>query len=163
MTGRIKEVEFTPTLTAGAYTANDVLFETMELKGVLRPGRFSRIVAAQVIDKDDQAVGLELVFFRRNVALGTLNGAVAITDANAEYIGCIIEMDDYVDLIGSQYGIAESISGAHQGLHSASWSFISNDGNDTPAESVWVAGITRGTPTHTVNGLVFHIYVEEMH
>ncbi len=154
----LKRTRFTPTLTAGAYSANDVLFATMELPNILEPGTSGRIVSLNVLDKDDQGVQMELYFLKSNVALGTLNGAVSISDANAEEITCVVEIDDYVDLINSQYGTGESINGLHQGLHSASWPMIYTD--TSAGTSVWVAGVTRGTPTHTASGLIFEIWVD---
>jgi hypothetical protein len=156
--GRLRRVTFTPTLTAGAYSANDVLFETVALVGALPYGGRGRVVSINVHDADDQGQDMVLFFLRSNVALGTLNAPITITDANAKFITGAVEIESWLDLVNSQFGIGESSVGtAHQGLGSAGYiSVEAVDGGTT----IYCAGMTLGTPTHTVAGLTFDVWFE---
>jgi hypothetical protein len=98
---------------------------------------------------------MRLYFLRSDVALGTLNSPISISDANNEQITCAVEIDDYEDLVGSQLGLGESVLGtAHQGLGDNI--MLEFDANGY----TYVAAKTEGTPTHTASGLVIDLFVE---
>ena len=128
--------------TSGAYAAGDVLADTQAVSNALRiingNGLLNSVV---VIDEDDQNQPLDLVFLSANVSIGTENSAVSVTDANARNILGIVRVNasDFVDLGGVAVA---TITGLTLGLQAAS---------GTP--DLYVAAITRGTPTHTAAGL----------
>lgn len=128
--------------TSAAYASGDVLADTQVVSNAMRiingNGLLNSIV---VIDEDDQNQALDLVFMSANVSLGTENSAPSITDANARNILGIVRVNasDFVDLGGVDVA---TITGLTLGLQAAS---------GTP--DLYVAAITRGTPTHTAAGL----------
>jgi hypothetical protein len=135
-------VAFT-TLNADAYDAGDVLAATQEVADAVRfPGGTGILQSLLIVDGDDQAAAITTVYiFQSNVALGTEDSAVSITDANAlEILGIIvIAVADWTDLINSKAA------------------FKSNLGIPIKAEadstSIYIALQTAGTPTQTSLGM----------
>lgn len=137
-------VEITATLdNSGAYAAGDVLFDTQEIAGAARVnGGVVILQSITILDKDDQAAEVDLVFLEANTSIGTENSAVSISDANAEDILGIVNIptDDYTDLVASQVATTTAV-----GLEMKA---------AAGTTSLYVAGITRGTPTHSASGMV---------
>lgn len=135
-------VTVTPTLDTSAYAAGDVLFDTTAIANAVRvSGGRAELVSIQVLDEDDQtAAVLDLYFLRSNVSLGTFNVAPAITDANArEILGYYsFASGDFKDLGGSKVATARNV-----GLILA----------PTTGTTLYVAGVTAGTPTQTASGI----------
>jgi len=132
----VKEV--TPVLDTALYAANDVLFVPIEITDVGRvAGGNVMLNGVLALDEDyETAFAFDLVFLRSNVALGTLNAGVSITDANAaEIVGVVkIAETDVEDLVNSRLYFRHDL----------------NVQMKLAAEtrSLWVAGILRsGTPT----------------
>lgn len=139
--GASEVVEVALTVDTSIYAAGDVLSDTAAFTGVPVNGGRARLVSLAVIDEDDQGAALDLIFFSANVSLGTKNLPPDISDANARNVlGHVsIAGTDYVDLGGVRVATK---SGLDLLLESAAGS-----------KSVYVGSITRGTPTHTANGL----------
>lgn len=138
----VKDV--TPVLDTNAYADNDVLFVPIVIPGAFRePGGIRVLQSIVVLDGDDQAVDMDLVFFNASATLGTINAAVSISDADAaKIIGYVrlVAADDANDLINS-YVYAKS--GIGQVLKAASGQ-----------TDLYVAGIVRsGTPTFSAAGM----------
>lgn len=97
----------TPTLDTNATTAGDVLCAPFEITGVDFSRNFIRgfINGIWLLDKSDQGAQLDLVLFNSSTAsLGTAGSAISISDADAEKIMAVIniQVGDYTDLVGSQ-------------------------------------------------------------
>ena len=85
-------IKINPTQVAADADDNDVIFDWTELSGAsLANGRATRLVSVGILDSDDSAAGVELVFCRGEgdsgtaptaaQALGTANDVVNITAA----------------------------------------------------------------------------------
>lgn len=140
-----------PTLDASAYAANDVLFTATEIPSAVYAGKAALLAGVTVIDKDDQAAaGLDLYFFTVGTAsMGARNApATSISDADAEeFLGRVsIASADWEDVGGAK--IARVNAGN-----------IPLIGEGSPGTSIWVIGVTRGTPTPSVNGLVIRPFI----
>ncbi|PTX99161.1 hypothetical protein DB345_01950 [Spartobacteria bacterium LR76] len=144
-------VDFVPTLDTSAYAAGDVLFDrtVLDIGNYANPGQNAvqkirgRILSVGVLDKDDQGVAMDLYFLKADVSLGTANAAPSITDANAENIVGFVTATASKDLGGCRYGQADcDIRFAITG------------------ESLYLAGVTQGAPTHSDSGLKFRIVFE---
>jgi len=136
----------TPVCDTSAYTAGDVLFPTTAIT-IASGAQACRgtIRFAGVLDKDDQtAQTITLWFLRSNVALGTANSAISITDTNAEEIvgKCTVTTSD--DLILSKFGQADGLA----------IPFNLSSG------TLYVAATTAGTPTQIASGIVVRIGLE---
>ncbi len=148
---RTVTVDFVPTLDTSAYSAGDVLFDRslLDVGNYANPGQNAlqkirgRVLLVGVLDKDDQGVAMDLYFLKADVSLGTVNAAPAITDANAEHILGFVTATASKDLGGCRFGQADcdirfSVTG----------------------ETLYLAGVTQGAPTHTASGLKFRIVLE---
>ena len=88
-------------LDTAVYADGDLLCQAVELVDVCAPNFPAFIVSATLLDYDDQAGDLTLVFFRANPGhLGAINAAMAINNAQAEMVLCVISIAtaDYTDL-----------------------------------------------------------------
>lgn len=138
--------EVTLSLAAATYTQHDVLAATQVLTACMRKdGGTGVIHSIHLLDQDDQGMALDLVFLRTNVALGSEESAVSITDAHADEILGIVEIlaGDYVDLINSQ-----SVTKTNVGI------VVDAAGG---AGDLYIAAITRDTPTHTGSGITVKV------
>ena len=140
--------ELALTLDTNAYADGDVLAATQEIENVMGMDEGGGMIQSVVVhDFSDQAQALDLVFFRSNVALGTENAAVSITDANALEIVGIVEIaaSDYVDLANSQHAYKNNLGIAFQ--------------CDSGATSLFVAAVSRGTGTYAADGITIKVGV----
>lgn len=143
-------IEVTLTLDTLAYVAGDVLSDTAAIpNAVARNGGAARLHSIAVIDEDDQGAALDLVFFAANRSLGTKNSPPSISDADArDALGHVsVVTGDYVDLGGVRVATKSAIALVLEA--------------SAASRDVYVATITRGTPTHTANGLKLRIGLEQ--
>jgi hypothetical protein len=136
----------TLSLDTNAYASADVLAATQELANAVRVSAGTGIIQSiRLNDKDDQGGALELVFLKTNVALGTENAAVSITDANADQIIGIVKVasSDYVDVGGAQIVTKTNVGLAIEAAAGAT--------------SIYVAAISRDTKTYTAAGITLMI------
>lgn len=146
----------TPVCDTAAYAVGDVLFTATEIPNALVVGGSVALLAGvRVIDKDDNAAaGMDLYFFSKPaVSMGTLNAAATnITDADADFfLGKVsIAAGDWEDVGGAKWANATLTPGKQIPV-------LSEDGVKTT--SVWVIGVTRGTPTQTASGLVLRPFI----
>lgn len=124
----ISFVSLVPTVDTSIYTANDVLFASTRILSNGALGKLEQVVA---IDKVDQAAGMELFFTTAQVAAGSLNGACAISDADALNIVARVTIGnaDFVDLGGCRVAYAKDL-------------------DIMVPTPLWVFGLTLGTPTY---------------
>ncbi len=96
-----------------------------------------------MLDKADQKSILDVVFLNANTTLGTLNAAVSVNDTDAETVLATVQVvaADYCDLVGS--AVATKILASPLGLVPA-----------TTSQSIWVALVSRGTPTYAAASAV---------
>lgn len=145
--GRV--LSLTPTCEASSLDANDVIFATEEIPAAfLRHGGQLLLTSVTVLDFADQGQAIDLVFLDSDVAVGTEDAAVSITDANAaKVLGVVsITTSDYADHIANQVATVRNV-----GL------LMQADGSST---SLYVAGVTRsGTPTYGASGLTIKLGV----
>lgn len=136
--------ELTFSLDTSAYAANDVLADRQEITNVLREVGLGAVLTDLVIlDKDDNtAAAMDVYFLNADVALGTENAAISITDANAEYILGVVSIaaGDWKDLINSKLAHIRNINMVVKGVSGST--------------SIYVALVTAGTPTQTASGIV---------
>jgi len=139
-------VDITLSLDTNIYASGDVLAATQEVAGAVRlVGGTGVIQSLVVLDKDDLALALDIVFLQTNVSIGTENDAVSITDTNAGQILGIVEIaaSDYVDLVGSQLATMGSLSILAKAA--------------TISTSLFVAAISRAAGTYSAAGITLKI------
>lgn len=139
--GEGKLTIITPVLDTSVYASGDVLFVPIAFNGARVAGGRSYLQSLVVVDSDDQGNPMEFYFFSEAVTLGTLNAAPSISDADAlKFLGMVsVSTGDWIDLGGVRVATLRGI-----GLMMVPKSDSTN---------LYVAGITRSTPTHTASGL----------
>lgn len=148
--GSTKTVDVTFSLdTSGAYASGDVLADAQIIAACMRANNATGVLSGFTLhDEDDQGIELDVVFLSANVSIGTENAAVSITDANARNILGIVNVaaTDWKDLGGVR--VATKLNVNVPILPA------------TDTDDVYVALITRGTPTHTASGIRgrFHFF-----
>ncbi len=122
----------------------DVAFDTQEVAGFSTAANITSILqSVTVIDVDDQGVGIDLIFFNANTSLGTENSAPDVDDTEAQNIIGRVQVG-----AGSFYDVGESKIACVYGI---GLPMKAGTGG-----SVWMAGISRGTPTYAGG----HIYIK---
>jgi len=143
-------IEVTLSLNTGIYASGDVLADTQVVAGATRhKDGYGKIIAAVVLDKDAQAQGLDLIFLKANVSLGTENSAPSMSDADAEnLLGAIeVESGDFVDLTNNQIALAGDL---YVPIVAASGT-----------SDIYMAAMSRGTGTYTASGIVVQLFIEQ--
>jgi hypothetical protein len=138
-------VDLTLSLDTSAYADGDVLAEAQELTNAVRESGGSGVLQSiVVVDQNDQGEALDVVIADSSITLGTENGAVSISDADAAKILGIVEVvaSDYVDLVNSQLATKNGLG-------------ISVEASGS--SSLYVGAISRGTGTYTASGIVLRI------
>ena len=75
-----------------AYASGDVLADRQEIASVgLANGAGGVIQSIVLLDQDDQAQAMDIVFLNSDVSLGTENAAVSIADSDADKIIGIVD------------------------------------------------------------------------
>lgn len=139
----IQIFEVKPTLDTVAYTAGDTLFVTTEILNAFIGSHGNALLHSVCInDKDDVESQIDLVFLRSNTNIGIINNAPSIADASADEIIAIVPCSTMYDMGGCRILIANTVG---QTVYCSS------------GQSLWVAGITRGAPTHSAAGLTIKI------
>lgn len=139
-------IEVTLSLDTSAYADGDVLADTQEVASAVRVAAGTGVIHSLVVlDKDDQAQALDVVFLKTNVSIGTENSAVSVSDTNADEILGVVEVatDDYVDLTNSQIVTKTSVGIVIEAASGAT--------------SIFVAAISRGTGTYSASGITLKI------
>ena len=97
-------------LDVAAYADGDLLCQAVEVPSVCVENYPAFLESVTVLDYDDQGGAITLVFFDQNPgSLGAVNAAMAISDAQAEMVLCVVEVasGDYTDLGDQQIGQPE--------------------------------------------------------
>ena len=141
-------IEVVLSLDTNIYASGDVLAAMQEVTNVMRKeGGQATLRSIQMVDKDDQAKELDLVFMNSSGSIGTENAAVSISDDDADKIAGVVSIvaANYVDLLTSQI-VTVPEGDANILMESASGS-----------KSIYVGAISRGTPTHTASGITLKL------
>lgn len=143
-------IEFTFSCDASALADNDIAADFQEVTGFFsKAGETATIHSLTLIDETDQGVELDILCSRTGGTLGSENGAINISDANADEVQRVaaIATADYVDLINSQIATKTNLG------------VVVGGGAST---SLWFGLIVRsGTPTFTATSVKVKMYVTQ--
>lgn len=147
-----KIVPVTLSLDTSAYANGDVLAATQVVDGALRITNGTGVLESiAVLDEDDQtAYAFDVYILSANVALGTENAAISITDANARNILGVVSFAaaDAKDLINSKLYYKSNLGIPLVAI------------TDTDDIAVAVAVLT-GTPTHSASGVTMRLGIRQ--
>lgn len=142
-------IDVTLSAHTGANSDNDVIAAPQEVTNFFRyPGGTAFVHTIVLLDGDDQAQDIELVFLNADGSVGAEDAAYAPTDAVAATI------------LGSVLIAASEYSDANTS-HTATKTNVGLLMKAASAQtSVWIAAVCRsGTPTYTAAGLKLKIGV----
>lgn len=145
-------IDFTPVLETGALAAHDVFSTAGEIAGFFPDVQSAvKLVSVIALDGDDQNAVFDLIFSNATITIGTLNGAINVSDADAaKIVGyVVVASGDSNDTINSRLFAKNDIN-----------QIMKPSGLTT---SVWLSLICRsGTPTYTVSGMKLKIGYESV-
>ena len=142
-------VSVTFSLDTSAYASGDVLADTQAITDAFRGRNQVLLASLLLLDKDDQAGALDILFLRSNTSIGTENAAYSPTDAVAAEILAVVEIAaaDYYDMTNNQIVQKTLNDGAGMGM-------MLTPGPGEIDHNLYVAAVSRGAKTYTASGLV---------
>lgn len=146
-----------PVLDTAAYASGDVLFVATEIANAAYDGRPALLASVTLIDRDDVGAALDLYFFSESVSMGAINAASGgLSDAHAsEFLGRVtVAAGDWEDVGGARIAHVAVPGNRPLGLRGDA-----QGASVAGMRSVWMVGVTRGTPTHTAAGLIIRPFV----
>ena len=104
-------IDVTLTTDAAAHGNNDVIAQSIEIpNAVAVEGGSAIIQSIMILDEDDEAPSIDLIFQTDNTALASDEGEIVnISDANARNILGFVNVSNYTDLLNCQVGIKTNI------------------------------------------------------
>lgn len=149
--GRLVLVSQTPTITAGAYTANDALGGLLTFANVVDPDtRTGRIVLAQIIDKAGQSAATDIFLFDATFTATADNAAFPTTSPTEAFIGtnCI--------------GLVSVAAADYKAYSGGSVAVVQMDRRLVlPTTTLYAQAVTRGTPTYAATSdIIIRLTVE---
>lgn len=140
-------IEADLTVDTAQYADNDLMANPVELPNAIYNNEACLVRSVEVIDYDDQGATFSLLFFGENPGnLGTLNAAMAITDAQADQCLGFVTVDSYEDVGAQQIGTEANVELILRPI----------DGNT----SLWLAAISGGTPTYASGKMKVRVGLE---
>ena len=152
-------IDVTPSLDAGnVYADEDILFDITAVSNAVLQGGASILESLVVVDKDDEGAAFDIYFVDNSAAIANANAAEAATDA--ELSGVLTKVSiaagDYVDLANGQI-VVKSATAGDAGMGAVLAPATSTN------TSVWIFGVSQGTPTYTAaDDLVLRIGLRKL-
>lgn len=161
-----KVIRVTPTLSTDAYADHDVFFATTEIpNAVLGLGGTSKLIGITILNEDDVAQNLDIVFMQVDKDLGTINASVGSGSlwtnalAKAAKVLGIVKVkwtDNTVDLINNLVHTTRAGDASTNGEGFPM--LLQAEGDST---SVYFAAVSRsGTPTTAADDYEFIFHIE---
>ena len=158
-------IRVTPTLSTDAYANNDVFFNATEIpNAVSNRGGVSRLVSFSILNEDDVAHDIDIVFMQVQTNLGTINDAVGSgslwTNAlakSAKVIGIVkVDWSDATtDLVNN---LVFTSTHSNAGVEPELPMLWQAEGGST---SIYFSAVSRGgTPTCAADDYEFIFHVE---
>lgn len=138
-------IQVTPVLDTSAYTSGDLLFVPIAItSAAIATGGAVELVSCIVTDEDEQNQAIDLYVTNLSTTWGTINNAVAATDALSRGLQAYIPIAaaDYKDI--GDAGVAMPATSKNIGA------ICETSGS----ANLYLVGICRsGTPTYTASGI----------
>ena len=149
MIGNTRRKTVTPVLDTSAYADGDQVSTLQTIDGLMSPRGEGELVLVTVLDKANQKVALDLFFFDGSVTVAADNAAFTITDTDME--SCIA----VVNVLASDYDAVSTTNGfatvaVPRGI------MLSR----AAGGRVYMAIVSRGTPTYAAASLVLNLTTE---
>ena len=163
---RYSVIRVTPTLDTSAYADDDVFFNSTEIpSAVIGNGGASKLIGITILNEDDVAHDIDIIFMQKSTDLGTINDAVGTamkwnnTQAKEAGVLGFVKIDwsagtsDFVNNL-----IYTSSSANISGKSSTLPILLQAESNST---SVYMAAVSRGgTPTVAADDYEIILHIE---
>lgn len=138
-------IQVTPVLDTSAYASGDLLFDvTAVTSAALASGGAVELVSCMVTDEDEQSQSIDIYVTNLSTTWGTINNAVAATDALSR------GLQAYIPIITTDY---KDVGGATVAMPTTSKN-IGVICETSGSANLYIVGICRsGTPTYTASGI----------
>lgn len=138
-------IQVTPTLDTSIYASGDLLFDVTTItSAALATGSAVMLESCIVTDEDEQSTAIDLYITNVSTTVGTVNNAVALTDALSRGLQAYIPIlaADFKDVGGATVAQPDSCKRINVVCETSG------------SANLYLIGICRsGTPTYTANGL----------
>ena len=160
-------IAVTPTLSADAYTANDLFFESVEIPDIVgKPGGTSRIVSISCLFTGEFTEDWDLVFMKNDTSFGDVNasswGATVLDTTKAGIFGAITLDQSSMSFSTIGTAVTRVFSLYTLGEGDVGLRVLPIIAQAAPSStSIYAFGILRsGTPTVATDALTISIGVE---
>ena len=120
-----------PAITAGAYSANDVVGGLLEFDLAELTANGGILDAVQVTDKGTQSAAMKLFLFESQPATIANNDAFAPSDAENATIFAIVTISTYTTLTNSRVCISDTIQRVFSTTKGKIWGYLVCDATPT--------------------------------
>ena len=159
-------IRVTPTLDTSAYANDDVFFNSTEIpSAVVGNGGSSKLIGVTILNEDDVAHDIDIIFMQKSTDLGTINEAVGSnskwTNALAKAAGVlgVVKVDWSAsghDFVNNQ--VYTTSSANPSGKSTMVPILLQAESNST---SVFMAAVSRGgTPTVAADDYEIILHIE---
>ena len=165
---RYSVIRVTPTLDTGAYSDDDVFFNSTEIpSAVIGNGGASKLIGLTILNEDDVAHDIDIVFMQKSTDLGTINDVVGSNSkwtnvlAKAAGVLGVVKVDWSLSSIDFVNNLVFTTANANPSAKSEGLPILLQaEDNST---SVFMAAISRGgTPTVAADDYEIILHVEKL-
>ena len=156
-----------PTLNTSAYADDDVFFNSTEIpSAVIGNGGSSKLVGVTILNEDDVAHDIDIIFMQKSSDLGTINEAVGSnskwTNALAKQAGVlgVVTIDWSLSNANMVNNLIFTTANANPSAKSEGLPILLQAVDD--ATSVFIAAVSRGgTPTVAADDYEIILHIEK--
>ena len=165
---RYSVIRVTPTLDTGAYADDDVFFNSTEIpSAVIGNGGASKLIGLTILNEDDVAHDIDIVFMQKSTDLGTINDVVGSNSkwtnvlAKAAGVLGVVKVDWSLSSIDFVNNLVFTTANANPSAKSEGLPILLQaEDNST---SFFMAAISRGgTPTVAADDYEIILHVEKL-
>jgi len=165
---RYSVIRVSPTLDTSAYADNDIFFNSTEIpSAVIGNGGASKLVGITILNEDDSAHDIDIIFMQKSTDLGTINEAVGSnskwTNVLAKGAGVlgVVRVDWSAGTSDFVNNLIYSSSSANPSGKSATLPILLQAEDDS--NSVYMAAVSRGgTPTTAADDYEIILHIERL-
>ncbi len=164
---RYSVIRVTPTLDTSAYADDDVFFNSTEIpSAVIGNGGSSKLIGITILNEDDVAHDIDIIFMQKSSDLGTINEAVGSnskwTNALAKQAGVlgVVTIDWSLSNANMVNNLIFTTANANPSAKSEGLPILLQAEDDST--SVFMAAVSRGgTPTVAADDYEIILHIEK--
>ena len=164
---RYSVIRVTPTLDTSAYADDDVFFNSTEIpSAVIGNGGASKLIGITILNEDDVAHDIDIIFMQKSSDLGTINEAVGSnskwTNALAKQAGVlgVVTIDWSLSNANMVNNLIFTTANANPSAKSEGLPILLQAEDDST--SVFMAAVSRGgTPTVAADDYEIILHIEK--